>query len=64
MTIMNQEDKCLWADGTWCNFEDLGDYLVFMSDDFESIPLEEWCAETENRLGAEPEVEALIRMGR
>ena len=26
-----------WPDGTWCEREDLTDYLTFMSDDYESM---------------------------
>lgn len=30
-------DICVWADGTTCLYEDLDEYLTFMSDDFEVI---------------------------
>ena len=25
---------CIWSDGTWCDYDDLEDYLKFMSDDY------------------------------
>jgi hypothetical protein len=28
---------CLWSDGTWCEWEDLEDYLSWMSDDFQVL---------------------------
>lgn len=30
-----------WPDGTECAYEDLEEYLTFMSDDYELIPLRE-----------------------
>ena len=34
---VDNEDICLWADGTWCYAEVVEEYLTFMSDDFERI---------------------------
>ena len=34
---VDNEDICLWADGTWCYAEIVEEYLTFMSDDFERI---------------------------
>lgn len=28
---------CVWADGTECVYEDLAEYLMFMSDDYELL---------------------------
>lgn len=32
------DDMVRWADGTECCLSELGEYLTFMSDDFERIP--------------------------
>ena len=32
---------CVWPCGTWCEREDLGSYLQWMSDDFETLHLTE-----------------------
>ena len=32
---------CLWPDGTWCEKEDLHEMLDFMSDDYETLYLED-----------------------
>ena len=31
------DDVCMWADGTYCERSELGEYLTFMSDDFEVL---------------------------
>lgn len=31
-----------WPDGTWCDEEDLEEYLTFMSDDFQVLLLSEY----------------------
>jgi len=33
---MNSDDICLWPDGTWCYWNEIGDYS-YMSDDYEVI---------------------------
>lgn len=34
----DDDDLCLWPDGTFCTAQDLPEYLRFMSDDYERIP--------------------------
>lgn len=34
--MIENEDICLWPDGTWCYGEDLDEY-TWMSDDYEVI---------------------------
>jgi len=29
-----QEEIYIWADGTWCEIEDVEEFLTFMSDDY------------------------------
>ena len=42
--VMPEEEKhliCIWADGTWCEQEDLWEYLTMMSDDYELVEYDE-----------------------
>ena len=41
MSERNGEDICLWPDGTTCQRDGLEEYLSFMSDDFEIIPMDD-----------------------
>ena len=34
------DDVCIWADGTWCFYDDLEEMLGHMSDDFEVVPMD------------------------
>ncbi len=43
-TPQDEDDKlmiCLWSDGTWCQQEDLWEYLQIMSDDYELVEYNE-----------------------
>jgi len=37
ISIENDDTVHIWADGTWCEYTDLDEYLTFMSDDFETV---------------------------
>jgi hypothetical protein len=38
---------CMWPEGTWCDWEDLEEYLAWMSDDFVIMSL---CQEEYDKL--------------
>ena len=33
--MSNEQEYAVWPNGDWCLIEDLGDYLGYMSDDYE-----------------------------
>lgn len=32
----------IWPDGTWCDKDEIEDYLAFMSDDYALVEVAEW----------------------
>lgn len=44
----SDEEVCVWPDGTWCYFDNLEEFLGFMSDDFYTLPADEFFAKRPN----------------